>query len=90
MTDQTWVLPLLTFLPLVGAVVMMLLVPKEAESTHKLIALVSSLAAAALGVALFASFNYDASKTCSSSLIRHGFPASAAGSSWGSTGFRCR
>lgn len=62
MTDQTWVLPLLTFLPLVGAVVMMLLVPKEAESTHKLIALVSSLAAAALGVALFASFNYDASK----------------------------
>ncbi|MEZ5373622.1 MAG: NADH-quinone oxidoreductase subunit M [Microthrixaceae bacterium] len=62
MSDQTWVLPLLTFLPLVGAVVMMLLIPKEAESTHKLIALGTSLATAALGIAMFASFNYDASK----------------------------
>ena len=62
MSDQTWVLPLLTFLPLIGALVMMVLVPNEAESAHKLIALITSLATAALGVAVFAGFNYDASK----------------------------
>ena len=62
MSDQTWVLPLLTFLPLIGALVMMVFVPNEAEGTHKLIALFTSLATAALGVAMFAGFNYNASQ----------------------------
>ena len=53
-----WGLILVTFLPLAGALVMMA-VPKESEGTHKLLALVTSLAAAFVGILLLASFNYD-------------------------------
>jgi NADH-quinone oxidoreductase subunit M len=53
-----WGLILITFVPLVGALVM-LLVPKESESTHKLIALVTSLAALFVGLLLLADFNYS-------------------------------
>ncbi|MEZ5382208.1 MAG: NADH-quinone oxidoreductase subunit M [Microthrixaceae bacterium] len=62
MSDQTWVLPLMTFAPLVGALVMMLFVPKGAESTHKLIALGTSVATAVLGVVAFVGFDYDRAK----------------------------
>ena len=61
MNHHTWVLPLITFLPLLGAAVM-LLVPKEQEGSHKLIALASSGAAFALGVWLLTNFDYDRSK----------------------------
>ncbi len=53
-----WGLILVTFLPLVG-VAAMLCVPKESEDTHKLLALITSLATAFVGVLLMVNFNYD-------------------------------
>jgi len=53
-----WGLILATFLPLAGVVVM-LCVPRESEETHKLLALVTSLATAFVGVLLLLNFNYD-------------------------------
>jgi len=53
-----WGLTLMVFLPLAGALVM-LLVPREEEQAHKWIALLASLAAAAFGIAVFANFDYD-------------------------------
>jgi NADH-quinone oxidoreductase subunit M len=53
-----WGLTVATFLPAVGAVVM-LLIPRKEEEIHKLVALVVSLATAAIGVALFVDFDYD-------------------------------
>jgi len=54
-----WGLSLAVFLPLVGAAVMAV-VPKANESLHKVIALVTSLAVAGVGIALFADFDYSA------------------------------
>jgi NADH-quinone oxidoreductase subunit M len=54
-----WGLILVTFLPLVGVAVM-LCVPRESEGTHKLLALVTSLATAFVGVLLAVNFDYDA------------------------------
>jgi NADH-quinone oxidoreductase subunit M len=53
-----WGLTVATFLPAVGAVVM-LVIPRKEEEIHKLFALVISLATAAIGMALFVDFNYD-------------------------------
>jgi NADH-quinone oxidoreductase subunit M len=53
-----WGLALMVFLPLAGAGVM-LLIPKVEEGLHKLVALVTSLATAGVGVALLAEFDYD-------------------------------
>src|ERR687898_853974 len=53
-----WGLTLMVFLPLAGALVM-LLIPKEEEQTHRWVALLASLAAAGVGVALLADFDYD-------------------------------
>jgi NADH-quinone oxidoreductase subunit M len=53
-----WGLILVTFLPLLGLLVMMV-VPKESEGAHKLLALVTSLATAFVGVLLLFNFNYD-------------------------------
>ncbi|MBM3663007.1 MAG: NADH-quinone oxidoreductase subunit M [Actinobacteria bacterium] len=55
-----WGLILITFVPLVGALVM-LLVPKESEDTHKLLALVTSVVTLVFGILLMANFDYDAS-----------------------------
>ena len=52
-----WGLTLVTFIPLVGALVMMA-TPKEEESTHKTIALGTSLVAAVFGVLLLFNFDY--------------------------------
>ena len=54
----TWGLSLIVFLPLVGALVMMLL-PKAEEQLHKVVALVASLASAGVGIAVFADFDYN-------------------------------
>jgi NADH-quinone oxidoreductase subunit M len=54
-----WGLILVTFVPLLGALVM-LAVPKESEATHKLIAVVTSFVAAAIGVLLLVDFDYGA------------------------------
>ena len=60
MTDflDNWGLILITFLPLVGALVMMV-VPKEAEDTHKALAIVASGAALVITILLLANFDYD-------------------------------
>ena len=52
-----WGLILAVFLPLAGALVMML-VPKESENVHRQLALVTSLAAAVVGVLIMVNFNY--------------------------------
>ena len=52
-----WGLILITFVPLVGALVM-LFIPKESEDTHKLVALVTSRVALVLGVLLMIDFDY--------------------------------
>lgn len=52
-----WGLVLVTFLPLAGALVM-LLVPKESEGAIKALALGTSLAAAVMGVLLMIDFDY--------------------------------
>ncbi len=57
-----WGLTLITFLPLVGAAVMMA-IPKADETLHKTIALVTSLVVFAIGIALFADFKYAHSST---------------------------
>jgi NADH-quinone oxidoreductase subunit M len=53
-----WGLTVATFLPAVGAVVM-LVIPRKEEEIHKLLALVVSLVTAGIGIALFVDFNYD-------------------------------
>jgi NADH-quinone oxidoreductase subunit M len=53
-----WGLTLATFLPLVG-VAIMLLIPKAEEELHKIIALVTTLAVALVGILLMADFAYS-------------------------------
>jgi NADH-quinone oxidoreductase subunit M len=57
-----WGLILVTFVPLAGALVMMA-VPRESEGTHKAVALIASLLAAAVGVLLLVDFNYSDAET---------------------------
>src|SRR5688572_23455175 len=54
-----WGLTLMVFMPLAGAVVM-LLIPKSEEATHKWVALVVALATAGIGAAVIADFDYGA------------------------------
>jgi NADH-quinone oxidoreductase subunit M len=54
----SWGLSLMVFLPLVGALIMML-VPKAEEQAHKVVALLFSLASAGVGLAVFIDFDYD-------------------------------
>ena len=53
-----WGLTLMVFLPVAGALVM-LLIPKADEQAHKWVAMVAALASAGMGVAVLADFNYD-------------------------------
>jgi NADH-quinone oxidoreductase subunit M len=53
-----WGLSLVVFLPLAGALLMML-IPKAEEQAHKVVALAASLASAGVGVWLLADFDYD-------------------------------
>jgi NADH-quinone oxidoreductase subunit M len=55
-----WGLSLMVFLPLAGALLMML-VPKTEELTHKVVALVASLASAGVGIAVLCDFDYGRS-----------------------------
>ena len=59
---NSWGLSLAVFLPLIGALIM-LLIPKAREGSHKVIALGTSLVVALLGVLLLANFDYDQSGT---------------------------
>jgi NADH-quinone oxidoreductase subunit M len=56
-TLDDWALTLAVFTPLVGAIVMML-VPRDREDAHKLIALLASLASLGFGVYLLVEFDY--------------------------------
>ncbi len=53
-----WGLTAMVFTPLVGVALMMLF-PKDAEESHKLIALLASLVTAGFGIAIFADFDFD-------------------------------
>ena len=57
---NSWGLSLAVFLPLVGALIM-LLIPKAREEMHKVIALATTLVVALIGVLLLTNFDYDAS-----------------------------
>ncbi len=59
---DSWALTLAVFVPLVG-VALMALVPRDNEVTHKVIALGTTLATLAVGVALLARFDYDKAGT---------------------------
>ncbi|MBM3683421.1 MAG: NADH-quinone oxidoreductase subunit M [Actinobacteria bacterium] len=63
MTDflNDWGLTIPTLLPLVAAVVMML-IPKAEEETHKVVALATSLVVAVFGVLLLLNFDFDRTK----------------------------
>ena len=53
-----WGLTLATFIPLVG-VAIMLVIPRAEEELHKVVALLTSLAAGVVGVLLLANFDYN-------------------------------
>jgi len=55
---QDWGLTAMVFTPLVG-VALMWLFPRDAEDTHKSLALLTSLVTAGFGIAIFADFDYD-------------------------------
>lgn len=58
MDKYTWALPVVTFLPLVGALIMMV-IPKSEEQMLKVVGLATTLATAAVGLFIFVKFNYD-------------------------------
>ena len=55
---DSWGLTLAIFLPLVGAL-LILLVPREQEGAHKAIALLTTGATLAVGIGLLTQFDYD-------------------------------
>src|SRR3712207_2376096 len=62
LSSNNWVLSLAVFIPLIGVVVMMV-IPREEEGTHKLVALATSLATLAMGVVILANFDFDRTDT---------------------------
>jgi NADH-quinone oxidoreductase subunit M len=60
-STHNWLLPLTTFLPMAGVLVM-LLIPKAEEGLHKIVALVTSLGGVALGIVLIQQFDFGNSK----------------------------
>ena len=57
-TDNNWALSVAVFLPLAGIAVM-LFIPRAEEQLHKLVALVTAVATAGVGVYLLVAFDYD-------------------------------
>jgi len=55
---DSWILSVITFIPLAAAVAMMA-IPKDSEGLHKAIALGASLVAGVLGIVMAAGFDYD-------------------------------
>ena len=62
LTDNNWLLSVITFVPLVGAAIVML-IPKAEEQAIKMAALLTSLAALGLGIYMLFVFDYDAGGT---------------------------
>ncbi len=61
LTDQNWLLSVGTFLPLAG-VLLMMFVPREDESTNKMIGIVTAGATLAIGIVTLFAFDYDQSE----------------------------
>ena len=59
LTDSNWVLSLGTFLPLLGAVVIMFFTSKDDDQTPKVIGIVTAAATLAVGVYTLIQFDYD-------------------------------
>ena len=59
-SNDNWALSVMVFLPLAGAVVL-LFIPRALGDVHKLVALITSIATAGMGVYLLATFDYDQS-----------------------------
>jgi NADH-quinone oxidoreductase subunit M len=59
---KNWLLPLGVFLPIAGVVVMVF-IPRGEEQLHKVVALLTALATAAVGVVTLTSFDYDRAGT---------------------------
>jgi NADH-quinone oxidoreductase subunit M len=59
---DSWALTLVVFLPALGAA-LLIAVPRRAESVMKIVALATTLATAAVGVAVLARFDYSATDT---------------------------
>src|SRR5215211_6093102 len=57
-----WALTLAVFIPLVGMVIVML-IPRAEETAVKVVALLTSLAALAVGIGILADFDYDHTRT---------------------------
>ena len=60
--DQ-WALSLAVFVPVLGALVMMFVIPKEDEQANKVVALFTSLVALGVGIYVMVKFDYDKSST---------------------------
>ena len=58
LTDQNWLLSVGTFLPLVG-VLLMMFIPRDEESTHKMIGIATAGATLAIGIVTLLDFDYD-------------------------------
>ena len=61
LSDQNWALSLITFLPLAGAAVMMI-IPKAEERLHKTVALATAVATMGIGIVIAVTFDYDRTK----------------------------
>ena len=57
-SDTTWLLSVLVFVPLAGAL-LMALIPEKEEELHKQVALLTSLVALGLAAFLLIDFDYD-------------------------------
>ncbi len=62
LTDNNWLLSVITFVPLVGAAIVML-IPKAEEQLIKMTALLTSFVALGLGIYMLIAFDYDAGGT---------------------------
>ncbi len=62
LTDNTWILTVGTFLPLLGALVIMFGTAKDDERTPKIIGIVTAGATLAIGIATLVLFDYDQSQ----------------------------
>jgi NADH-quinone oxidoreductase subunit M len=60
LTDQNWLLSVGVFLPMLGVLVMMF-IPRDEESTHKTIGILTAGATLAIGIVTMLNFDYDQS-----------------------------
>jgi NADH-quinone oxidoreductase subunit M len=84
-----WALTLAVFIPLVGAV-LLLLIPKAEEGLCKLVALVTSVATLAVGVGILFEYDYDKSGLQFAPSRRAGSASSTPATRSASTASRCR